>query len=59
MTAKWLERFGGCVNCGKRADGILRDERNGELGRYCIKCAQHKIAYDAKIAAEYQGFLRR
>lgn len=54
MTAKWLERFRNCINCGRKADGVLRDERNGDLGYYCAKCADLKIAFDKERADEFR-----
>lgn len=54
MTAQWLERFRNCINCGRKADGVLRDERNGDLGHYCSKCANHKIALDKEASDRFR-----
>lgn len=56
MTATWLDRFGICQAplCARVAVGILRDERNGEIGRFCNKCAQTRLnaARDAALKGD-------
>lgn len=46
MPAKWFERFNNCQAdlCTRKATGVLRDERNGEMGKFCDKCAQARLA---------------
>lgn len=42
--AQWFEDFGSCMTCGRRAAGILRDDRNGNIGKRCQSCAKKEIA---------------
>lgn len=46
MTARWFERFGLCqaLLCTRTATGVLRDERNAEIGKFCDRCAQARRA---------------
>ena len=41
---RWFEeRDMKCVQCGKRASGILRGSRNESYGRHCKKCAEKRL----------------
>jgi len=50
MAAKWFDRFGNCqaLLCTRKATGVLRDERNGEIGKRCDRCAQAAIALSSQ-----------
>lgn len=52
MTARWFDHLGICQGllCTRKAVGILRDERNGAIGKFCEKCAQARIAFDKEKA---------
>lgn len=51
QTARWLDVFGKCVQCRKRADGYLRDHWNDNLGPYCFRCSERLIKRAEKLRA--------
>lgn len=57
MMPRWFDQLGNCHApfCGKTAVGILRGERNEEIGKFCMKCAQVRLA-DARAAARTHGW---
>lgn len=46
MTARWFQPLGLCQGrlCVRAAVGILRGERNEEIGKFCPRCAQARLA---------------
>jgi hypothetical protein len=43
--AQWFESLGKCRGaCGRDATGYLRNHRNGEIGKYCGRCAERAIS---------------
>lgn len=52
MRAKWLDRFGQCRVCGRRADGNLKSDRNDDMGPHCERCAKKLIGGGDTAAAK-------
>lgn len=45
MPVRWFDRLGNCQAplCTKVAVGILRDERNADIGKFCQRCATARL----------------
>lgn len=46
-SIRWLEHIPRCP-CGRRADGILRGDRNQSFGYHCARCAKKRLNASAK-----------
>lgn len=42
-TAQWFSLLSPCANCGRKAAGVLKSDRNEDIGPFCQPCAHKAI----------------
>jgi len=46
-SIRWFEHIPRCP-CGRKADGVLRGDRNESFGYHCARCAKKRLAASEK-----------
>jgi len=56
IELRWFENTDrSCIQCGKRASGILRGSRNESYGPHCERCANKRLKASKKARSRVKG----